>query len=73
MVRGIGGALLNSPRSGCREAKIAANGHSRHRVKMCQHLKCILWGMKKSGTAETDIVRFRLFDQQGDESVFLLM
>lgn len=26
------------------KAKIAANGYSRYRVKMCQHLKCILMG-----------------------------
>jgi len=54
VVRDIGRALQNSPRSGCCEMKVGADGNSRNRVKMCQHQRCILQRMKKSGTAGTD-------------------
>ena len=43
-VQDIGKDLQNSPQSGCPEAEVGANGNSRNRVKMCQHLKGILYG-----------------------------
>lgn len=52
----IGGSCRNSPRSGCNKivitARVNADGDSRNRVKVCQHLRCIRFRMKKSGTAE---------------------
>ena len=39
VVQDIGESLVNSPRSGCPETIVGANGNSRYRVKMCWHLR----------------------------------
>ena len=52
---------------------VVADGNSRNRVKMCWHLKGILYRVKKSGTAETKSFNvFVSLNQQRDGNVFLL-
>ena len=71
----LGGKSRNSPRSGCREHAVGADGNSRYRVKMYWRLRASVMDEEEwyRGRLHMECNAFVSLNQQRGEGVFLLV